>query len=507
MKKKLFCLLLTLLMLLCACTGEGGATEPPATDPGGTATDPSYTPLQPGQNLDTWGDLLTEEEFQEYKKQALEEAIQVPPYTGRLQFPADPDRKVCIAGFANQERDFYSTTMHILGDGTVFSGSTCSGYILSKEPCSVDQIRVSLDTQTAYQVNVEDMTQSCWVKDEYANIDTTYFYGLNLSHYMSLQGVDWQWLSQEYQTMVAAQKLWSKMPYTSREYKAYARIDDEYKALIKGYADQYAQQPLEEMVPRLYVYRVDIHFTGTLPMEKPEDTGEAGETVGVSDGGGQVEYVEIFKRPVEFADETVQTLEFRVGEDTYPVEVGQWRFHQQVDPDAGKEQQTPGLDGVRAGGGIDDVSSPVNPEGYGRISAFGFIAAETVVLVGLTKPAELNCLGAHVQYLDGQGTVASDLYWDMQQPLKIDPGQRVAIDVIVKDGRLARHEMLESVEFILDYEVNGKLCSLTANSSLSRTLGIWDCYLMAFAGCDTGGYYACYLAPMRFANLPEEWLQ
>ena len=457
MGKRLFCLLLALiLVLLCGCNGN----ETETTGNIQKATKDMLTESTVGEP--TGSETADTEPIGSRQIPAIEDvAYQVPSYEGDLLIPYDPERHVYIP-FYNSDIDFYPDYY--------FAG--ISGYVITKEHYEIDEIQVKVPAYTEYEIIIHEVQMPASVINSGENWNSPE--KLQDYHYLSQQGINWQEYAQLAVTAEAASLIISEYyPEMLNEgiYDEYYAVCQSYNQVRDKYLAQYetvthGNQPFT-------VYSISFRFTGIGTFE-----------------------------------ETVETVEFTFGEESYTVDIGQWRFHKErpaeltVSPDrVGVEQSKIMI------GAITD--SPYNG-GYVLLQdALSFVATRDLTITGVRQyGVQVNMLGARVKIY---GSESVDFYWDMQQPLDVKAGDSVKITLYIKDDRFAEYEGGVSTTFLMDYEVRGKAYTMNLPCLLSRiNYYAWDAYLMGFEGYDIGEYYTCYYVPMFdgwIRELPEKWLK
>ena len=458
-RQKWLALLLALVLTLgtlagCANDPGQGSTPGAETTPEGTGTEPSISPETQLAGIETQP---TELGWMET----------VPEYTGTPLIEPDPDREFYIT-LANQDCDYYSDT--------VFAGTSL--YIISKKMYNISEIGASIDMRNPYRVEVRSWTDQYHQKMTDSGGDFFCNY-----HYLTMQGVDWRELGQ--MAMDDAN--------IDLELAQYGVMDEEFWELqerkkfhdtMEAYQRQFEAVPPEE-IPSFYVYSVSFSFDGLL--------------------------VEKGKQP-EVYDETVEELELRLGDQRIPVRFGQWRFHAQK-----PEELTFGAPGLQqmTMAKLDFWDNPYH-DGYHCIfGALDFKATKDVTVTGVrTFGADIPIVGARVRMgaADEYGNIddsgAADFYWDMKMPLDVPAGQTVRADLYLRDARFAQYETCSTLYVVMEYELEGRACTMMVPCCLERRNPIWDTYLMAFEGVDLGEYYTCFYNP-QYADyvwrMPEEW--
>ena len=400
----------------------------------------------------------------------------VPEYTGTPLIQPDPDREVYISMADHQDCDFYPDT--------VISGAYL--YIVSKKMYNESEIGISIDMQTPYKVTVWSQTDECHQK---MADDTAGDFFCNY-HYLSMQGADWQELGQlaldDRNSSIAREQYLAQEQHSTLdpEFQALQEISQRYQETMEGYQRQFEAVPLEE-IPSFYIYHVSIDFEGLI--------GAYGATK-------------------ETYDETVEELELRLGDQRIPVRFGQWRFHAQAPEEL--TASSPGIQNLMIG----LLNTRENPyhAGFFRVnSALEFRAAKDITITGVrTLGADIPMVGALVRMGEqvDKDTISfsgvNDFYWDLKMPIDVPAGPVVSVDLYLRDERFAQYETCSTLYVVMEYEMEGRACTMTVPCYLRRINRIWDTYLMAFEGIDLGEYYTCFYNP-QYADyvwrMPEEW--
>lgn len=462
---------LTLLLALVLALGTlaGCADDPGQGSTPGTETTPEHTGTEPGAPTETQlaGTLPPPTE-----PMLLQTA---PEYTGTPLIEPDPDREVYIS-LANQDCDFYPDD-YITG---------VSLNIISKKMYDESEIGISIDMQTPYEVTVWDQTDDLRQKMP-ENSAGDFFCNY---HYLSMQGVDWRELGQlaldDAKIRIEQDQYLAQAQHNvlDPEFQALQEIRQRYQDTMEGYQRQFDAMPPEE-IPSFYAYSVGIEFTD----------------LSVSLGAER-----------ELYDETVEELEVQLGDQRIPVRFGQWRFHTQK-----PEELTANNPGVKKDifARMDTRENPYH-DGYLRMSdALQFTTLKDITITGVrTLGADIPIVGALVrlgEQVDKDSISFSgvnDFYWDMKMPIDVPAGVVVCVDLFLRDERFAQYETSSTLYVVLEYEMEGRACTMTVPCHLDRQNPIWDTYLMAFEGIDMGEYYTCFFNP-QFADyvwtMPEEW--
>ena len=422
----------------------------------GCAVDPQRDPTETTTGLAS---------LEEYREKVIA-AAEVITYDAEPLIEYDPDREVYIS-LANTDCDFYPT----------FWISKANLVIITKEHYNVEDIQVNIPMKTEYTLDIKDVTDWCAVP---AYRSEQSHYGLQLYQYMCMQGFDWQELGKLQAYVDSAQKLQRQnvgIADKGEENKAYAEIaymyQEEINQIFAKYEADY-QKLSQEEIPQFGAYRIGIKFVAS-----EERT---------------------------YFDETVEQVEFVIGGKSHKVEIGQWRFHEtcpQTLMDSftriGLEKETLASTGLN--------HSPYFGSYTFLGDFFAFTAETDLIVTGIRQfDTDLDVLGAQV-------TVGKQVsyFWEMDIPIEVKKGEKVEIDLYLRDDRFAKHDVCITSYIIMDYEIRGKAYEMITPCYLLRwDMHCWDSYLMAFEGIDAGPYYACYLDPMNdswLEELPESWLE
>lgn len=392
----------------------------------------------------------------DYLQNVKELAGEILAYEEEPLVEYDPDRQVYIS-LENQDCDFYPG---ISSGGRVI--------ILTREHYDVSRIQLNIPSQTQYEISIEDITPYCTVA---AYNSERKSHGLQNYQYIALQGVDWHEIAQKEAEARAAMTLAQQNVSDKEAYQAYKEICDAYNELMAGYQSQYENLP-QEQIPQFSAYSLTYRFTGLGSHE-----------------------------------ETVESVEFVIGGETYTRNIGQWRLHKTMPQELADGNNPVGLKQRHMASFV--IPGTPYSDGYiqlGRI--FTFDAQEDLTLTGVHQlGVEVDILGARVRIGD-----AADYFWDMQRPLEVEAGTYVEIDLFVKDARLTQYETCLTTYLVMDYQIKNKEYGMVVPWTATYShVQVWDTYLMAFEGIDIGKYYTCYYERFMVENwlqeLPEEWLK
>jgi len=371
----------------------------------------------------------------------------------------DPNREVYIS-MSNQDYVYYP-------DCTL-NGNVA--IIITREHYDVSDIQVNIPMQTEYQVRISDLTESCTVAS-YNSKEPGF--GLQLYQYIAMQEVGWQEICEMQAYANAAMLLMRQNTGNPQEYQAYEAIykeySDSYQNILAKYEEEFKSLP-QEKIPQFSAYHVSIDYFGAPPQT-----------------------------------ETVTEVEFIIGGKSYIQKVGKWTMHDTLpkelyDPD----NQNIGLKQEDISRGAI-TSSPYLGEYLYLNETITFKAQEDLTITGIRQMGtQVNLLGAEVS-VSGQAR----RFWEMDQPIEVEKGDRVAMDLYVKDDRFSEYEVCLCTYFIMDYQIRNKSCSMVMSCGMLRIhMDVWDTYLMAFEGIDIGEYYTCYFDPMQhiwLKNMPQSW--
>ena len=447
--KKLY-LLLALVLLISGC---GIHTELPYS-PQSTAATVGITTPSTGQQ--------TQWEPREVPE-VEDVALQIPPYEGEPLISYDPERQVYIS-FQNQDVDFYPNYY--------FKGIT--GFVITKERIEIEDIQVNIQAMTEYEVKIYDFKE---ITDQLAQGQMIQSpVTLESYQYLTMQGIDWQAYSQLFANYNAAGTIISdylvEMQYVEgllEKYQAYQTLYLEQKEAYEAECEKIEQG----QVP-FSIYEITILFTGAGTYE-----------------------------------ETVESIEVIIGEESYTVDIGQWRFHTELPAELQANVTRTGISQKKIMIGAL-LATPYTGGVVQLQDALSFTALKDLTVTGVHQVGvQIEMLGGRVQIT---GDTNADFYWDLQQPLDISEGDMVNITLFLKDERFAQYEVGISTCIVMDYEINNKAYGMNLPCLLARINNRgWDTYLMAFEGYDMGEYYTCYYVPWFerwwLNDLPEGWLE
>lgn len=390
-------------------------------------------------------------------KTEVTEGFSVPAYTGSPLVKVDPERKVYIS-LSNQDCDFFPNTF--------FAGINVT--VLTTTHCNSNEISISIPMQTDYDYVISDISNECHQLS--VNGSTA---GFSNYHYLYLQNIDWQEIGQmAVDAMCASEQLVSCTP-DSEKYRDLMEISNRYYELMSTYQNQYEMMS-ETDIPTMYAYSIDILFTG---LHDPH---------------------------AELYDETVSTVDFIIAGECYTLDIGEWRFHTDLPTEL--EQTHPGVKQSQVAI-LAITDSPYNG-GFVRLpDALSFSAQKDISITGIRNiGSKVDILGGKVQISNSTSNV--DYFWDLQQPLFIDSGSDVSIELYLKDDRFSNYEVNCTLYLLMDYEIDGKSYMMTLPCKLDRINNIWDSYFLALSGYDIGEYYTCFYVP-QYENwinlLPNDW--
>lgn len=378
----------------------------------------------------------------------------VPPYTGSPLIAPDPSRSVYFS-LTNQDCDYYPDMWY--GSANI--------YILTREHIDPTEIQVQIPMQTGYSVKVNEYSEEC---HELA-CNGTINMGLANYQYLSLRGVDWQQLGQADSDSSEASMLYLD---TSLDQSLRQQIYDTYiephNERMAAYQAEYEASSAENL-PMFYAYNVTVLFN-------------------------------------DYYNETVETVTIDLAGESYPIEIGKWRFHAEKPEELNSGKDPEGVNPISEC--VLAITDNAYHDGYVRLlNALEFTAKQDITLTGLTaEQTEVELLGGKVEYLSGSNA-GMDFYWDGKQPLDIPAGAHVSITAYVHDDRFASYEVSCTMLLKMHYEVAEKEQTMTVPCLMARYNNFWDTYLLAFHGYDIGEYYTCYARIMdnSLETMPESW--
>lgn len=459
---KKLCLMLALLMiLLCGCDGAvAPAGSTPTETEGTVAANTEGTENTESTEKPTTETTGTQEPIGKREIPKLEDVTnQIPAYTGEQKVPYDPDWTAYFSA-ANIEMDLYKECP--------FHGFSVT--IITKDYYNTESIQVNVPAKTAYEIAV---TNAAPPDDLGPDVSWDGPPKFKDYHYLSLQGIDWQEYAQIREDFYAINSIiddyFVELVQTNRldEYTAYKQ---KYLNLRDNYKAQY--EALGDVSAPFYVYSVEIRFNG-----------------------------------IGTYDETIETVEFVLGNERYTVDIGQVRLHTEC-PEVLKE----GRSSENVVYALNTFVGSQFNGGYYALrndDAFEFVAEKDMTVTGIRQlGVEVGLLGAQVSI---SGSTVADYFWDLQRPLEIQKGDKVSISLYIKDDKFSQYEMTITTYIILDYEINGKAFTKCMPCKFRRYNNYgWDVYLMLEKNYDIGQYYACFYGTKHdywLSELPEEWLQ
>ena len=374
----------------------------------------------------------------------------VTEYDGELLIPLDPEREVYIS-LANQDIDFYP----------VNDGPFVNFNILTKKHYSESEIKISIPMETSYEVLVEDYSEWYGQVPSAENGES-----LSLEQFMFMQDADWRTLGQ---MQMDTKPTDDQDPNEGLD--AILRFEEE----MDKYRTTYSQLQASD-IPEIYIYGVDILITGLYDPQRV------------------------------LHDEVVESVDIKIGDDHYTINIGQWRFHTELPAELEYKRI-----GIKPS---DSYSIRVMPysdnaylNGYALIvNVFSFTADKDITISGIRQyGADVDLLGARISTSEN----SMDYYWDMEQPIYVSAGEEVSIDVFVYDSRLKQYELNMLTYLMMDYEIGSQTCAMRSACCFTRTNDVWDTYFLAFEGYDIGEYYTCFYNPEWHGwwldTLPDDW--
>lgn len=380
---------------------------------------------------------------------STEDWYRVPEYTDSPLIEPDPERQVYIS-LPEQDCDFYTDAPY---------GVTV--YVITKEHMNANDISVRVPMETSYNAKFTEFSKYRNLSDDGGDF--------MLYHYMSLKGVDWHEFGQMYSDASEASARYMEERITDYDawQEIYSYYCEPYNELYDGYEAEYEAISTDE-IPVAYLYYSSISFS-------------------------------------DHHDETVETIEIDIGDETYTIDIGQWRFHSQ--PPEELSASTKGVRKINLG--LMALVDNAYRDGYARLwNALEFNTTADITLTGIeAKDSDVELLGGRVQYTDSSDNSGMDFYWDGKQPLDIPSGTHVVITPYAYDERFKSYEHISTMLLLMDYEVEGVAQTMAVPCMLQRFNDVWDTYLLAFERYDIGEYYICYgnLADNWVREMPESW--
>lgn len=446
--RKIFCILLATIMLLSGCAHNPSTT--PSTNSTGTE------------------DVIHTACLQKVKELAAEKKSLV---SAEPLLEYDPEQDIFIS-VANQECDFFPG----------YSWWKCTAIVLTKETINPEDIQVDIPIETEYSVEITDLKDTVLIPSfEVTNPHSAF----KLYQYMSLQGVDWDTITQ--MQLEADIALQLKNQCDEHERLAYVKIaSDNMKRVneIFSAAENSFNKLTSADIPKFGAYRVVINF---LTEEEP---GRYTTTIGSH-------------------EETVHNMTFTIAGKQYDVDIGTWRFHKELPQELRDSRDASGNVIGLTRKLIQYSALPGSPYTNGIVNLennFHFIANEDLTITGSRiVGSQLEILGAQVQIGN-----KSSYFWDMKRPIEVAANEEVIIDVYVRDERFTKYNVYINTTLILDYQIRNEDYHYGVPNGLFRyDSSIWDTYLMAFCGVDLSSYlaYQGILQADWLDDLPEAWLK
>ena len=388
-------------------------------------------------------------------------------YTGSPILEADPDREIYI-GLANQDCDFYP--------GVPYTGVFF--FVLTKEAYSSEEIKVSFPGKTRCEIRVRDYND---VFQDIARDRETGSYGPDGQqpyHFLCLKNVDMRSLAQKRSDASSASKAYNALVEKNQvTNEAYVSLIEAY---VKPYGDLY-QEYIEQ-------------YTGP-----PEGS--------ITDYNAYL--VNLTVEQKKYVDATVEHIDVAIGDSTYRVEFGQWRFHKSDWPE--KDQNPKGIS--VAVGGVVGVSKD-SPYAQGYLctpDAFRFSTREDIFLTGIRcsdgTPAEI--LGAKIACTSADSSI--NYFWDGTGPVKVEKASSVIASIYLYSEKFKEYEMNATTTIYVDYVLasTGEEGSFAVSCNFPRANNVWDTYCLAFLGVDVGEYYHYFkdeiIQVSWIDEIPESW--
>lgn len=383
-------------------------------------------------------------------------------YDGENWIEYDPNRQIYV--FTYQY------------DSDIFPGAGYGPglYVISQIPLDINDVSLQMPCQTEYILQfMGDYSEHCRLKEtDRVQLGQCCLYEYQ---YCAMLGIDWEEIGRIKSLTMAAFDLSQNNAGDQKAYQAYEALYREYQADYSAYlADYYKKYEALKTkdIPQFYFY----HFLVKFP-----DVGQY--------------------------EERIESAELHIADEKYSLDIGQLRLH----------KTTPQimLDNVSCVGisqysfGSTGINSSAFSGGYEKVTnAFLFVADQDLTITGIqeiTYGTELGLIGAQVRV-----TGKPDFFWDMQQPIDIEAGSEVEIDLYLKDSRIQDFWYGTSAHLFLEYEIRGKSYAYGTTGYYERHYPIWDIYLMAFGEHSIEDYYAYMVAPYEntwLAELPESWIE
>lgn len=395
-------------------------------------------------------------------------------YTDEPIMQADPNREVYIS-LSNQDFDLYP--------GDVMPSIYFD--IFTKAELDSQDVSISMDCETPYTAKLGEVSDGIdaafrriGYDAETKNYDS---YGQQPYHYLCMKGVDLRELSyiakkselawQILRELVNSQNIsGDDHTYCMNKYAM------PYQKLYQQYLEEYKAQG-DTILTDYHVYHIFISFEHD-----------------------------------KFHDETIERLELRLGDQTYPIEFGQWRLHS-----GAPEEATANAKGISMGTKAILASNFDSPYLGGYLNMEGslrFTVTQQVAISGFrwSGGGEAEILGCRISYaLGGEGSSSEDYYWDCTQPLFLEAGQKPELSIILYSESLKQYEAAIGGLLYMDYVLTetGEACTVAIPCMFMRMNPLWDTYCLAFLGVDVGEYYHYFFDNEPFMSwfnaIPESW--
>lgn len=446
MVKRYFALVLSLIFCF---------TMVSCSDPGDISPGPTET-AQPAVNT-------PEANATEHTHDDPDIATERPVYTGEPLIKLEPEARVYI-GLANQDCDLYPET---------YFGSL-HFYIITLDHYAARDIQVEIPMQTKHSIRIDDIT------DVYRKWEENGLYqGFSYYDYMCMRGADWKTI---YDLKLSTEEKLKEIDSAEIEdYQKKSEMWDDakkpYTDALYTYYDDYEQLSGNDL-PEFHVYNVNVSIDG---FDDPK---------------------------LGLYEETADHAKIIIGESIYEVEFGEWRIHKSLP--AALKTKTYGIRQKMIA--VTTIIDSPYSGGFVRLQdALSFVSSKDLTITGMRYFGnDLEVLGAHVNIKseDGADGTAQDFYWDMNMPLDVSAGQIFDADIFIHDDRFKEYEVNMTLFIVMDYETDGRECSMLIPCTLERLNNCSETYLLSLGGVDIGEYKYYFYVPSfegYLFDMPQSW--
>lgn len=346
--------------------------------------------------------------------------------------------------------------------------------IAAREYVDPAQIYVSIPAETPYTIWVHEKTgldsleSYSWVSVEGGYEMPSPMVndpaGFTFPLYQAYRGVDWDEVDRLEAAMGDALLAFTEAQQTGAATdtleKAYYQAKKDWDLARTVYMEDYMALTTEDL-PEFHYYQVEVHFDRSMAVE-----------------------------------ETIREIEIRLGQSTYPVEIGEIRIRTEVPLSSFEDAAFYPF----SGGGIGCESEPYG-DGMLKVSLDDYCAEEDITLTGLSimegsvTTAEIRQIHVWLGEGDRHSGIAYnfEMLWDGKSPLTIPAGSLVRFELEVYDPRLKEMYYGGQLYTTITYEHNGDSFLRSSGASLTRLCFLpWEIYAIGLDGLDGERYYTQY---------------